>query len=82
MTEQPGAPQQPNVPVTHIRLRIPRGVSPSEVISALEITFEDAPPPAAGATGEGLGPAPEIRPDLSCCVDASVISPFSTVSAV
>ena len=60
-----------NVPVTKIRLRIPSGMKVGEVISRLEITFEDVEPTGA-----------EIRPDLSCCVDATVISPVSTVSAV
>lgn len=60
----------PNVPVTRIRLRIPAGMKVSDVISRLEVTFEEEEPTGA-----------EIRPDLSCCVDATIVSPVSTVSA-
>lgn len=82
MTEQPN--KQPNVPVTHIRLLIPPGMSVSEVISAVDISFQEAPPageappPGAQETSE-LGSTPEIRPSV-CCVDAAVISSVSTVS--
>ncbi|WP_346622542.1 hypothetical protein [Blastococcus montanus] len=59
-----------NVPVTKIRLRIPSGMKVSDVISRLEVTFEEIEPTGA-----------EIRPNLDCCVDATVISPVSTVNA-
>jgi hypothetical protein len=58
------------VPVTKVRILIPKGVALSEVISKLEISFVEAKPgevEAQFASGH-------------CCVDAAVVSPVSTVS--
>lgn len=56
-------------PVTKIRIQIPQGMSVEDVLSKLEVTFETAP--------EG---GIEWNTNY-CCVDASVVGPFSTVSA-
>jgi hypothetical protein len=62
--------EEQNVPVTRIRLRIPKGMKVSDVISKLEITFEEVEP-----TGEEI----KIGGCWECCVDAAVVSPISTV---
>jgi hypothetical protein len=59
--------EQKNTPVTHVRVRIPKGMKVSDVVSRLEISFEEIEP-----TGEEIGPN-------FCCVDAVIVSPVSTV---
>jgi hypothetical protein len=56
------------VPVTKIRVLVPKGKKIEEVMSKLEISFEEAADSGA-----------EINTRF-CCVDASVVGPFSTVS--
>lgn len=55
-------------PVTKVRLRVPEGVKIEELISKLEISYEQVEPSSA-----------EVNSNV-CCVDVSVVSPVSTVS--
>lgn len=57
------------IPVTKIRFQIPRGMKVEDVISRLEISFEEVEPTGA-----------EFNQDF-CCADVALIGPFSTVSA-
>ena len=57
-------------PVTKLRIQVPRGAKVEDILSKLEISFEEAP-------DDGT----EINTSY-CCVDVSVVGPFSTVSAV
>jgi hypothetical protein len=57
--------EEQNVPVTRIRLRIPKGMKVNDFISRLEITFEEVEP-----ISEEL----KIGGDM-CCVDVPIISP-------
>lgn len=57
-----------NVPVTKVRLRIPRGMKVEEVLAKLEISFESVDP-----TGIELN-------KNTCCVDVSIVSPVSTIA--
>ena len=55
-------------PVTKLRIQVPRGTKVEDLISKLEISFEPAPDSAA-----------QINTGV-CCVDVSVVGPFSAVS--
>lgn len=55
-------------PVTKIRIQIPKGAKIEDVVSRLEITFEEA-----------KGGGAEFNKNI-CCADVSVVSPVSTVS--
>ena len=57
------------VPVTKIRIQIPAGAKIEDVLSKLEITFEEA-----GSDVEG-----QFNQD-TCCVDVAVLSPISTIA--
>ena len=59
----------PTVPVTRIRLRIPKGMKIEDVMSKLEISFESVDP-------SGL----EFNQN-HCCVDVALVGPVSTISA-
>ena len=59
-----------STPVTKIRIQVPKGTRVEDLISKLEITFEET-------KASGI----EFNTN-HCCVDASVVSPVSTVSAV
>lgn len=66
----PDQKESENVPVTHVRIQIPRGTKISDVLERLEISFEEVEP------AKPL----EFKPDVSCCVDVAVVSPVSTIS--
>jgi hypothetical protein len=59
---------QKATPVTKIRIQVPKGTKVEDLVSKLEITFEEA-------KGSGI----EFNSN-HCCVDASIVSPVSTVS--
>jgi hypothetical protein len=61
--------KEQNVPVTRIRLRIPKGMKVSDVISKLEITFEEVEP---------IGAEIKITDMDMCCVDIPIVSPVSS----
>lgn len=61
-------PKKSAVPVTRIRIQVPKGVRVDELVSKLELSFEEVS--SSGA---------EINKDV-CCVDVAVVGPFSTVS--
>ena len=58
------------VPVTKLRILIPKGMSARQVIRKLEISFEEVKP--AAVEGQFVSG--------HCCVDAVVVSPVSTIS--
>jgi hypothetical protein len=60
--------KKPIVPLTKIRIQVPKGVKIEEIVSNLQLSFEEV-----AQTGA------EINKDY-CCVDVSVVGPFSTVS--
>jgi hypothetical protein len=60
-------PDKP-APVTKVRIQVPKGTKIEDLISKLEITFEQA-------SGSGI----EFNSG-HCCVDVSVVSPVSTIS--
>jgi hypothetical protein len=57
-----------NIPLTRIRLRVPKGVKIEDVVSELKISFEEVDTTAA-----------EINSN-TCCVDVALVSPVSTIS--
>jgi hypothetical protein len=57
-----------NVPVTKVRIQVPRGMKIEDVFSSLELSFEDAP-------DSGI----EFNTSY-CCVDVAVAGPFSTIA--
>ena len=57
------------VPVTKIRIQVPEGIKVEDLVSKLELSFEEVAP-----TGEEIGMH-------YCCVDVAVVGPFSTISA-
>ncbi|MBQ0772027.1 hypothetical protein [Parasphingorhabdus sp.] len=56
-------------PVTKIRIRVPRGMKVEDILSKLELSFEEVD------TG-GV----ELNSSY-CCVDVAVVGPVSTISA-
>jgi hypothetical protein len=58
------------VPLTKVRIQIPKGASIKDVLGKLEITFEEK----AASDVEGQ------FNENHCCVDVAVVSPVSTVS--
>lgn len=56
------------VPTTKIRFALPAGMTPEEALKKIEFHFH---------TVEGDPNA--FKPDISCCVDVTVVSPVSTV---
>lgn len=54
--------------VTKVKILVPKGKDLKDVISKLELTFEEVEPDPH-----------EINQDV-CCVDVAVVSPVSTVS--
>ena len=56
------------VPLTKIRVQVPPGLKIEDIVSRLELSFEQKAPTGA-----------EINQNY-CCVDVSVVGPFSTVS--
>lgn len=56
------------VPVTRIRIQVPKGVKVNELVSKLELSFEEV---ASGGA--------EFNKDV-CCVDVAVVGPYSTIA--
>lgn len=61
-------PTKPVVPLTKIRIQVPKGVKIEEIVSNLQLSFEEVAQDGA-----------EFNKDY-CCVDVAVVGPFSTVS--
>lgn len=61
-------PSKPVIPLTKIRIQVPKGVKIEEIVSNLQLSFEEVAQSGA-----------EINKDY-CCVDVAVVGPFSTVS--
>lgn len=57
-----------NAPVTKIRIQVPRGTKVEDILSKLEISFEQA-------SDSGI----EFNTSY-CCVDVAVAGPFSTIA--
>lgn len=57
-------------PVTDPRVTVPEGENIEEVLSKLEVSIDDTEK-AAGGINQNY-----------CCVDVSVVGPFSTISVV
>ena len=72
--------EQSNASMTHIRLQTAQRMTAAEGTLVPEISFEQAGPATSAAAPEQLGDTPDIRPDLGYNVDASVLSPFSTLA--
>jgi len=56
------------IPLTKIRIQVPPGAKIEDIVSRLELSFEEKAP-----TGQ------EINKNY-CCVDVAVVGPFSSVS--
>ncbi|MEW5727966.1 MAG: hypothetical protein AB1918_09090 [Pseudomonadota bacterium] len=55
--------------VTKLRIQIPRGMKVEELVEKIEVSFEVVEPNPN-----------EIKVNLDCCVDATIVSPVSTIA--
>ena len=60
--------KKPIVPLTKIRIQVPKGVKIEDIVSNLQLSFEEVTQTGAEFNSN------------HCCVDVAVVGPFSTVS--